>query len=90
VLIARSDQPLQSDPLHIDRRENGLLFVDDNDAVMDLTLLPEYDRNHYLNHVFGIVRRDGIRSLLEVKLEAEDAAAAAAQAVGEDKSRAAR
>ena len=75
VLIARSDQPLQSDPLHIDRRENGLLFVDDNDAVMDLTLLPEYDRNPYLNHIYGIVRIDGIRPVLEAKLEAEDAAA---------------
>src|SRR6266498_993455 len=75
ILIARSDEPLQSDPVHIDRRENGLLFVDDNDAVMDLTLLPEYDKNPYLQHIFGIVRITGIRSLLEEKLEAEDAAA---------------
>ncbi len=75
ILIARSDEPLQSDPVHIDRRENGLLFVDDNDAVMDLTLLPEYDKNPYLQHIYGIVRIDGIRSVLEEKLEAEDAAA---------------
>jgi hypothetical protein len=75
ILVARSDEPLQSDPVHIDRRENGLLFVDDNDAVMDLTLLPEYDRNPYLHHIYGIVRVDKIRPVLERKLEAEDAAA---------------
>jgi hypothetical protein len=75
ILIARSDEPLQSDPVHIDRRENGLLFVDDNDAVMDLTLLPDYDRNPYLHHIYGIVRIDKIRPVLEEKLEAEDAAA---------------
>ncbi len=75
ILVARSEDALQSDPVHIDRRENGLLFVDDNDAVMDLTLLPEYDRNPYLQHIFGIVRITGIRSLLEAKLEAEEATA---------------
>jgi len=75
ILIARSDQPLQSDPVHIDRRENGLLFVDDNDAVMDLTLLPEYDKNPYLQHIYGVVRIEGIRRVLEAKLEAEEAAA---------------
>lgn len=75
ILVARSEDALQSDPVHIDRRENGLLFVDDNDAVMDLTLLPEYDKSPYLQHIFGIVRVTGIRSVLEAKLEAEDAAA---------------
>jgi len=75
ILVARSDEPLQTDPVHIDRRENGLLFVDDNDAVMDLTLLPQYDKDPYLQHIYGVVRVDGIRSVLESKLEAEDAAA---------------
>jgi hypothetical protein len=75
ILVVRSDQPLQADPMHIDRRENGLLFVDDNDAVMDLTLLPEYDKNPYLEHIYGIVRITGLRSILEAKLEAEDAVA---------------
>ena len=75
ILIARSDEPLQTDPVHIDRRENGLLFVDDNDAVMDLTLLPEYDKSPYLQHIYGVVRIQGIRPVLEDKLEAQDASA---------------
>ena len=56
ILVARSDVPLETDPENIERRENGLLFVDDNDAVLDLTLLPQYDRSPYLKHIFGIVR----------------------------------
>jgi hypothetical protein len=75
ILVARSDVPLETDPMHIDRRENGLLFVDDNDAVLDLTLLPEYDRNPYLKHVYGFVRITGLRDVLEAKLEAEEAEA---------------
>ena len=58
---------------NIQRRENGLLFVDDNDAVLDLTLLPPDDRSPYLKHIFG-VRISGFRAVLETKLEAEDAA----------------
>jgi hypothetical protein len=75
ILVSRSDQPLQTDPANIDRRENGLLFVDENDAVLDLTLLPEHDKNPYLQHVFGVVRIIGLRSLLEAKLESEEAVA---------------
>ena len=75
ILVARSDVPLENDPVYIDRRENGLLFMDDNDAVLDLTLLPDYDRNPYLKHVYGIVRIAGIRDVLEAKLEDEDAEA---------------
>ena len=75
ILLVRSEQALQTDPINIDRRENGLLFVDDNDAVLDLTLLPEYDKNPYLQHLYGVVRLSGIRSLLEAKLESEEAVA---------------
>ena len=75
ILAARSDVPLEMDPQHIARREGGLLFVDDNDAVLDLTLLPEYERNPYLKHVFGFVRVSGLRNVLEAKLEDEDAEA---------------
>ena len=48
-----------------DARENGLLFVDDKDAVLDLTFLPDFDGAPYLNKVFGVVRLSGIRSILE-------------------------
>lgn len=75
ILVARSDVPLENDPIRRDRRENGLLFVDENDAVLDLTLLPEYDKSPYLKHIYGIVRVSNIRSLLESKLEAENAEA---------------
>jgi archaellum component FlaG (FlaF/FlaG flagellin family) len=75
IFVARSDEPLQSDTLNIERRENGLLFVDENDAVFDITLLPEYDKSPYLNHIFGVVRIVGIRELLESFLEADEAVA---------------
>src|SRR5262249_2020057 len=75
ILVARSDVALENDPVNIDRRENGLLFVDENDAVLDLTLLPEYDRSPYLKHIYGIVRISGMRVVLEAKLEDEEAEA---------------
>ena len=75
ILVARSDVELATDPVNIERRENGLLFVDDNDAVLDLTLLPEYDKSPYLKHIYGVVRIGGLRSVLEAKLEAKDAEA---------------
>lgn len=75
ILVARSDVPLTNDPANIERRENGLLFVDDNDAVLDLTLLPEYDQSPYLKHVYGVVRVSGLRSVIEAKLEDTEAEA---------------
>ena len=71
ILVARSDVALETDPQHIERRENGLLFVDDNDAVLDLTLLPDFERTPYLAHIFGIVRVTGLRQVLETHLEAK-------------------
>lgn len=75
ILVARSDVTLESDAVNIERRENGLLFVDENDAVLDLTLLPEFDKNPYLKHLYGIVRIVGLRAILEAKLEDEEAEA---------------
>jgi len=75
ILVARSDVALESDPVNIDRRENGLLFVDENDAVLDLTLLPDYDKSPYLKHIYGVVRITGMRDVLETKLEDDDAEA---------------
>jgi hypothetical protein len=75
ILVVRSDVALNYDPNNIDRRENGLLFVDDNDAVLDLTLLPEYDKSPYLKHVYGVVRVSGLRGVMESKLEDQDAEA---------------
>jgi hypothetical protein len=69
ILIARSDRKMTVEPYNYERRENGLLFVDDNDAVLDLTLLPDYDRNPLLSRIYGVVRLTGIRAALENLLE---------------------
>lgn len=47
-----------------DQRANGLLIVDDNDAVLDLTLLPDFNNAPYLANIFGIVRVSHIREVL--------------------------
>ena len=70
ILVARSDRRMVYDPFNYERRENGLLFVDDDDAVLDLTLLPEYDKNPLLSRIYGIVRLTGVRAPLEALLEA--------------------
>ena len=69
ILVARSDRKMIYDPYRYERRENGLLFVDDNDAVLDLTLLPEYNADPLLSRIYGIVKLTGIRKALEVLLE---------------------
>ena len=33
IMVARADVPLVADASNVERRENGLLFVDENDAV---------------------------------------------------------
>lgn len=48
-----------------DGRENGLLIVDENDAALDLTFLPEFEGAPYLNRLYGIVRIAGIRQVLD-------------------------
>jgi len=48
-----------------EQRANGLLIVDDRDAVLDLTFLPEFDRAPYLASIFGIIRVGNIRNVLE-------------------------
>jgi hypothetical protein len=48
-----------------DARESGLLIVDDQDAVLDLTFLPEFDGAPYLNRLYGLIRISKIRDVLE-------------------------
>jgi hypothetical protein len=71
ILVARADERMTSDPYNYERRESGLLFVDDNDAVLDLTLLPDYDKNPLLSHIYGIVKLTGIRTALEKLLNVQ-------------------
>lgn len=47
-----------------EQRANGLLLVDDKDAVLDLTLLPQFEGAPYLANIFGIVRISNLRDVL--------------------------
>lgn len=48
-----------------EQRANGLLVVDDKDAVLDLTFLPQFEGAPYLNCIYGIIRITNIRSVFE-------------------------
>jgi len=72
-LLARSDQKLQGLGGDKDARENGLLIVDELDAVYELTFVdPDYEKAEFLQHVFGIVRVRGLRAVLEAHLNSPD------------------
>lgn len=45
------------------QRANGLLIVDDKDAVLDLTFLPQFEGAPYLTNIFGIVRIQNLREI---------------------------
>lgn len=68
-LLARSERKLEGPGADRDARENGLLVVDELDAVYDLTFVdPDYERAEFLRHIFGIVRVHGLRAVLEAHL----------------------
>jgi len=46
-----------------EQRANGLLIVDDKDAVLDLTLLPQFEGSPFLANIFGIIRISSIREI---------------------------
>lgn len=48
-----------------EQRANGLLIVDDKDAVLDLTLLPQFEGAPYLANIFGIIRITNLRAVIE-------------------------
>jgi hypothetical protein len=73
VLIVRSDQKLEGVSPDRDGRENGLLIVDELDAVYDLTFVdPDYERAEFLKHIFGVIRITGLRAVLERYLNSPD------------------
>lgn len=74
-IIVRSDAKLRGVSGDLDARENGIIITDDNDAILDQTLLPAYERAPYLQSIYGIIRINGIRSLLFDHLEAGKEAA---------------
>ena len=68
-LLVRSERKLQGVGPDRDIRENGLLVVDELDAVYDLTFVDtDYERAEFLRHVFGVVRVHGLRAVLEAYL----------------------
>lgn len=64
VCRAAVDAPLKGREAR-DARENGLLIVDEKDAILDLTFLPDFEGAPYLAKIFGVIRISGIRSVLE-------------------------
>ncbi|HEY6167013.1 MAG TPA: hypothetical protein VI454_03160 [Verrucomicrobiae bacterium] len=71
-LLARSDRKLEGVSADREARENGLLVVDDLDAVYDLTFVdPDYERAEFLRHIFGVIRVNGLRAVLERHLNVD-------------------
>jgi hypothetical protein len=72
-LLARSEQGLRGLTNDRDARENGLLVIDDLDAVYDLTFVDyDYEKADFLKHIFGIVRIHGLRDIIESYLNSPD------------------
>lgn len=72
-LVARSDHKLRGLDSDRDARQNGLLIVDDLDAVYDLTFAnPDYERADFLQHVYGVIRVNGLRQALAAHLNSEE------------------
>jgi hypothetical protein len=68
-MLVRSERKLEGLGADREARENGLLIVDDLDAVYDLTFVdPDYEKAEFLRHIFGVVRVHGLRTVLEYHL----------------------
>ncbi len=48
-----------------EQQANGLLIVDDEDSVLDLTLLPKFNGAPYLANVFGVIRIKNVRKVFD-------------------------
>lgn len=72
-LLVRSDRELRGAGVDREARENGLLIVDELDAVYDLTFAdPDYEKADFLKRLFGVVRINGLRAVLEQHLNSPD------------------
>lgn len=72
VVRSSSERGLRGAGLDRDARENGMLIVDDLDAVYDLTFAdPDYEKADFLSRIYGVVRINGLRNVLETYLNAE-------------------
>jgi hypothetical protein len=73
-LVARTSgkRPLAGSFPDKDARERGLLVIDDLDAVYDLTFADaDYEKAPFLEHIYGVVRVNGLRNVLEQYLDAD-------------------
>ncbi len=67
-----SEHPLAGASPERDARERGILIVDELDAVYDLTFVdPDYEKADFLARIYGIIRVNGLRKVLESYLNAE-------------------
>lgn len=72
-LIARSEQKLRGLDSDRDARQNGMLIVDDLDAVYDLTFSDaDFERAEFLQHIYGVVRINGLRDALVAHLNSPE------------------
>ena len=65
--VASWSEPLSQGEAEKDEREGGLLIVDENNNVYDLTLF-DYDLFDSARKLHGIIRIHGIRDLINEKL----------------------
>ncbi|MCX6831724.1 MAG: hypothetical protein NT028_06235, partial [candidate division Zixibacteria bacterium] len=69
---SESERPLAGPGADRDGRERGILIVDDLDVVYDLTFAdPDYEKADYLARIFGVIRVNGLRKVLDSYLNAE-------------------
>lgn len=74
VVRADSERPLRGLGSDKDARENGMLIVDDHDAVYDVTFAdPDYERADFLSRFYGVVRVHGLRDVCDRCLNDPDA-----------------
>ncbi len=72
-LLVRSEHELRGSAADREARENGLLIIDELDAVYDLTFAdPDYEKADFLKRFFGVVRINGLRTILEQHLNSPD------------------
>jgi hypothetical protein len=72
-LVARSEQRLRGSESDRDARQNGMLIVDELDAVYDLTFADaDFERAEFLQHVYGVVRVNHLREALVAHLNSPE------------------
>lgn len=72
-LLVRSKRELRGAGVDREARENGLLIVDELDAVYDLTFADsDYEKADFLKRFFGVVRVNGLRAVLEQYLNSPE------------------